>query len=175
MNRKLHRWTSLPIVLFMFIIAVSGVWLQFYEFEEAGEGRHGRSRQVALPADAEVSSLVGAALAAARAQKPDLPIRKIEIEFGDPAPKVVLGNGDRRGAKVEYDGATSSAKFVPPPPMSMRGLMIQLHTGRIGGFMGLIVVMLGGLILTLLSVTGAMVYFEMWKARRAAGRKGLFW
>ena len=43
------------------------------------------------------------------------------------------------------------------------------------GGIGLVLVMLSGIILLILSVTGLVVYYDMWTRRRKAGKKGLFW
>jgi uncharacterized iron-regulated membrane protein len=43
------------------------------------------------------------------------------------------------------------------------------------GPVGLIIVMLVSIIFLVLTVTGFIVYLDMWKRRRAASKSGLFW
>jgi uncharacterized iron-regulated membrane protein len=177
MNRTIHRWVSLPIAIIMLIVAISGIYLQFEEFGEGGgEGNRAQQAKSALPADAEAADMLTKAIAAARAAKPELAAQRIELNFQRGEAKVTIAEAGGRGApSVEYNAKTGEAIFKDRPPPSLRGIMIGLHTGKTVGMTGLILVMLSGIILTVLSVTGLVVYYDMWRRRRAAGKGGLFW
>ena len=58
---------------------------------------------------------------------------------------------------------------------SSLGLIHHLHSGEEGGLWGEIVVMLSGLALLFFTISGLWMYLAMWRARRAKGRKRLFW
>ena len=120
--------------------------------------------------------MVTAALAAAREEKPDFSTQNLTLDFSGGLQGVALnGPSGRQAARISYDPASGTATYTLPPPSSIRGVVIGLHTGKIGGTVGLVLVMLAGIILSVLSVTGFIVYFDMWTRRRKAGKIGLFW
>jgi uncharacterized iron-regulated membrane protein len=177
MNRKIHRWVSFPIAIFLLLIAATGLLLQFEELtEEEGDERPVAAAQaIAMPGDA-AGSLVTQALAAAQATRPDFQVKQVNLSWAGGSPSVTLMKGERRDeASMTYDPATQKATYVPAEPESFHRLLIGLHTGKIAGGAGIAISLLAGLILAILSVTGLLVYLDMWKRRRAAGKTGMFW
>lgn len=175
-NRNIHRWLSLPIAIFMLIVAVSGIYLQYLEFGGDESDRDQVNVASISRSDAELTAVLGEALSASREVRPRFAPERIEINLAGPAPQIILAEaGGRQAPKIEYDSSSGKAEFKGRPPMSLRGLMIGLHTGKIGGLAGLVLVMAAGIILAILSITGFIVYYDMWSRRRAAGKKGLFW
>ena len=53
--------------------------------------------------------------------------------------------------------------------------MIQWHSGKAIGPVGVLLVFVSGIALVVLSVTGGIVYYDMWRRRKSAGKTGLFW
>ena len=179
MNRSIHRWASLPIAIIMLLVALTGIWLQVYEFgDDEGRGERGGApaQAAAMPSPEEIGPMVTSALVAGRAAKPDFTPVSVTVTLAGGQPKVALnGPGFRQAARIDYDPATGDATYTPPPPASIHGLIIGLHTGKVGGILGLILVMASGIVLVVLSVTGLLVYIDMWKRRNKAGKTGLFW
>ena len=172
MNRKIHRWTSFPIAVFMLIVALSGVVLQYDEMGGSKDGAGGDAVPAVLPDNEAISALVAQALSAANAAQPNFVAQSLTVSPG----KVVLnGPGGRGAASITYEAAKGKATYAPPPPQSLHGIMIGLHTGKTAGLIGLVIVMAAGIILSILSITGFIIYLEMWRRRRKARKSGLFW
>ena len=78
LNRSVHRWISLPVVIFMFFVTVTGIVLSVQEIQ--GEGGRPEQRSSALRPDDRV--LLGAALEAfpaAQAALPELKLQRVEL------------------------------------------------------------------------------------------------
>jgi uncharacterized iron-regulated membrane protein len=172
--RNLHRWVSLPVVLFMMFITVTGVVLSVQEMQ--GEGARNEARP-ALPRPANEALLVAAtaALPAVQAADPDLKLQRIEFGVSSAGTTAKFFPTNRRAPGVEVELASGAIKKLPPPGQSLHGLFVTLHSGKWFGIGGLVVVLICGLALAVLSVTGLLVYIDMWRRRRGAGKHELFW
>lgn len=175
MMRKIHRWISFPLILFLFLVTATGVVLQGEELAEIGGSDAPRPTTSALPDDAALASAVQRAAGIARAAKADFPAQNVTFDFSKGEQKVRFGITPRGGPSIEVDLKSGAAKVQTAPKPSMHSIMIQLHTGRYFGPAGLIIMGLVSLIFLVLTVTGFMVYLNMWKRRRAAGSSGMFW
>ncbi len=175
MMRQYHRWLSFPLILFLFIVTVTGVVLQGEEVAGMAETRPPIASVSALPGDAEIAAQVQTALAKARAANPDLAAQRLELDYSRGQAKARLAVQPRGGASVEVDLKTGATKAIAAPPPNLHVMMIQLHTGRMLGPVGLGIMMLVSLVFLILTITGFMVYLDMWKRRRKAGKAGLFW
>jgi uncharacterized iron-regulated membrane protein len=175
MMRQIHRWISFPLIIFLFLVTATGVVLQSEELGEIGEGERTLPTASALPGDAELAAIVTKAAAAARAAKADFPAQNLMLDFANGVQKARFGISPRGGPAVEVNLATGEAKMQGQPKPNLHGIMIQLHTGKMFGPLGLIIMGVVSLIFLVLTVTGFIVYFNMWQRRRAAGIKGLFW
>lgn len=77
MFRKLHRWFSLPLCLFIMLVLGTGVALQVEETLAIFDGEDERAAAPsqgsghASLGDAEIAALVGSALALGRETEPD--------------------------------------------------------------------------------------------------------
>ena len=69
MFRQLHRWTSLPLILFLILVLGTGVLLQLEEIGKIGGSDGGGSRPAVatMPSDAAIAAQLRDALAKARA------------------------------------------------------------------------------------------------------------
>jgi uncharacterized iron-regulated membrane protein len=81
----------------------------------------------------------------------------------------------RGGPAITVDLKTGKAEVAEAPKPNLHVTMIMLHTGKFFGPVGLIIIALVSIIFLILTVTGFVVYLDMWKRRRAAGKKSLFW
>ncbi len=174
--RKFHRWFSFPLIIFLFLISATGVVLQFQEAGELFEGDEARAAPAAaLPTDAELIVQVQKALTAARAAKPDFPAQRIELDFSRGDAKARFAVSPRGGPSVNVNMKTGAAEVVSAPKPNLHVTMIQLHTGKMFGPIGLIIITLASIVFLVLTVTGFIVYLDMWKRRKGAGKTGLFW
>jgi uncharacterized iron-regulated membrane protein len=173
--RNFHRWFSFPLILFLFLVSATGVVLQFQETGEIFEGERPKPTVSALPSDAEMVIQVQKALTAARSVKADFPAQRIEFDYSRGGAKAKIGITPRGGPAIEVDMKTGAATLVAAPKPNLHTTMIQLHTGKRFGPLGLIIIMLSSIAFLVLTITGFFVYLDMWKRRRGAGKTGLFW
>jgi uncharacterized iron-regulated membrane protein len=173
--RQIHRWISFPLILFLFLVTATGVVLQVQELGELGEEPRAKPTTSALPADAELLAQVQKALVAARAAKPDFPAQRLDLDFSRRDGKARFGVSPRGGPSIEVNLKSRETKVEMAPKPNLHVQMIQLHTGKALGGFGLIVMGLVSIIMLVLSVTGFIVYLDMWKRRRSAGKTGVFW
>jgi uncharacterized iron-regulated membrane protein len=175
MLRQIHRWISFPLIIFLFLVTATGVVLQFQELGELGEQERPKPTASALPEDALLLAQVQEALVAARAAKADFPAQRLDLDFSDGDAKARFGVSPRGGPSIEIDLKSGQANLEMKPTPNLHVQMIQLHTGKMFGPFGLVVMGLVSLIFLVLTVTGFIVYFNMWQRRKAAGKRGLFW
>lgn len=173
LNRSLHRWISLPIAIFMLWIGATGVILQIQQLGGHEDGHVGAAHHAA-PADVDVAAAVAKGLAAARALDPQFHTRTVQVDLGGSALHVLIGARARGGDQIDYDAGTGTATKVVQK-MSLHGLIIHLHSGEAIGPVGTVIGLIAGIALVVLSVTGAVVYIDMYRRRARAGKGGLFW
>jgi uncharacterized iron-regulated membrane protein len=175
MMRQIHRWISFPLILFLFIVTLTGVVLQVEEMGSIGGGPPAPPSTSSLPDDRALAALIQQAAATARTAKPDLAAQVVSLDFSNGNQKARFGVSPRGGASVEVDLKTGKTRVQDKPQPSLHGTMIQLHTGRMFGPGGLILMGVVSLIFLVLTATGFIVYLNMWLHRRKAGRGNLFW
>ncbi len=175
MIRQIHRWISFPLIIFLFLVTSTGVVLQGQEAGEILEGERPTPTASALPADADMLAGVQKALIAARSVKADFPAQRLELDYSRGEAKARFGVSPRGGPAITVDMRTGKAVIAAAPKPNLHVTMIQLHTGKVFGPVGLIIIMLVSIIFLVLTVTGFIVYLDMWKRRRAANKTGLFW
>jgi uncharacterized iron-regulated membrane protein len=175
MMRQIHRWVSFPLILFLFVVTATGVVLQVEELGGIGGQAPARPTASALPGDAELAAMVQLAAARARAAQAGFPAQTLTLDFSRGGQKARFAVSPRGGPSIEVDLKSGDTKVQAAPPTSLHGLMIQLHTGRTLGAFGLIVIALCSVVFLVLTVTGFIVYLQMWQRRRGLGAGGMFW
>lgn len=174
--RRYHRWFSFPLILFVVAVTATGLYLQWVEIAaEAGSTEAPAPQRTAPDSAGEVAAAIEQALLTAERQRPDFPVQKVEIAWRGDTGQAVVATNQRIGPSVTVDLATGEATYVERPPRTLRTIFILLHSGKYFGQAGLILIMLAGIALLVLSFTGLWVYLEMWRRRRKAGKRGLFW
>ena len=176
MNRSLHRWIALPIAIFLLWIGATGVILQIDKLSHRGE--HHRDGAAARdeagpPPDAQVGAAVAQALAAARRTDPALAVRVVTVNLSGPL-TVSVANRPRGGTHVDYDAATGTAREVTEQP-SFDSFIMDLHSGAAIGKAGNALGLIAGAALVGLAISGFILWFQLWRRRAQAGRRGLFW
>ncbi|MEZ5742832.1 MAG: PepSY domain-containing protein [Sphingomonadaceae bacterium] len=176
MFRQLHRWTSLPLILFLLLVTATGVLLQFEELEHlGGEERGAPPETTAMPADAAIAAQLSNALAKAREAEPEFRPTRIELGIVEGRQTTRLAAQPRGGPFVEVDHASGKVRAEMNPEMPLHVILIRLHTGSLFGGFGIVVILLSSLVLLFLAVSGAVLYWQMWTNRKSRGMPKLFW
>lgn len=173
--RNLHRWVSMPLSIFLLSIILTGIYLQVVEFQ------HGLKPKVASPTVSSAPDQVvlikhiERALKLAERQDSGFPTEKIEISYVSSKPIVTLSTRDRLGPTMEIDVETGKILQIARPERTLRTYFLLFHSGKFFGTTGTIIMLLTGIVLLLLCVTGCWEYLKMYQRRRNAGRKSFFW
>ena len=127
--------------------------------------------------------LASATAAAFRAAEPQTPIRVLRVRnFGGMEQGVVVTGGPFTRQLV-YDAATGRKTNLSEPAypsgfplgMDVHEWVKHFHSGYLFGLPARFLDLLAGLSLVFLSISGLVMYAEMYGKRRRTGRRGLFW
>ena len=172
--RQIHRWISLIAGLFLLIVATTGVILQVQRLTREDEDRDRAVPKVlAMPAEA-YAPMLAKTLEAVRAREPERPITSIELQLaGDQPHGVVTFPGDP-GRQITVD--PRNGRVLKDEAHEAESLILRIHSGEILGEPGVVLGVFWGSALVVLSITGFIVYLELYRRRRkASGKSGLFW
>lgn len=175
--RKIHRWASVTVALFLFVVAASGVILQVQkltgdEEEEAEESFSGTV--TTSTANDAFAAMLARTLDAARVAAPNEPIASVELRLAGDAPEGVVTLPGEPGRRIIVNA--QSGKVTSDEAYERESLFLRIHSGEILGEPGVVMGILWGLGLVILSATGIIVYLNMYVKRRAARGKGkIFW
>ena len=189
--RAIHRWASTAGMLFIAYVAITGSIIAVIELTNpasfgAGGGqaalRTAEQRASDAPIPAEITgALAETALRGARAALPDATLTGARIRIyerdGQTLADVTLGTG--YGAdQVTVDAVTGARVRGAAEAQALtrfNGFLQELHSGAIAGLPGKFLVLLTGLALLVLCLTGGWIYIDMWRRRAGQGRKSPFW
>jgi hypothetical protein len=192
--RTLHRWSSIVASLFILVIALSGTWLAvesliFGYYLTAHLPKPGQPfvRQTGvnpLP-DAQLPGMLSTTLAAYKSSLADQPLKvlRLRVYGGMPQGVIIAGLGDDT-QQVVFNAATGRKASLTEPgypptgfPFGWQAHQIakQIHRGSYIGLSGRLMDLLGGVAIIYLSVSGAVMYVDMWNRRRRSGRRALLW
>lgn len=177
MLRKLHRWTSIPLILFLLLVLGTGVVLQFEELGKIGgpDGGAPSSIGATSPSNEAIAAQLADALAKAQKAQPDFKPNRIELTIAENQQATRFAVQPRGGPFVEVDHINGKVKAEMKPEMPLHVILIRLHTGSIGGVVGVWIMLLSSLVLMFLAVSGIWLYWQMWRNRVKMGRSSLFW
>lgn len=190
MWRTWHRTISLVSALFIILIAATGTWLGFESTYHVFAMHRGPSADTAAPLeDAQVRAMTGATLAAFHATEPATPIRVLRVRMYAAMAQggVVTGSGPTFGGEPHatlFNTATGKITTLGEPEYPVSGFPLgtqvhedikHLHAGMLLGISGRIMNLLASLSLIWLSVSGMVMYWQMYAKRRGTGRGALFW
>ena len=172
--RQIHRWVSLVAALFLLIVATTGVILQVQRLTGEDEDRdRDVPTGVALPLNA-YAPMLAKTLEVAHARAPNLPIASIELQLAGDEPKGVVTFPGEPGRQITVD--PRDGKLLKDEEHEAESLILRIHSGEILGEPGVVLGVFWGSALVLLSITGLIVYLELYRRRRkASGKNGLFW
>jgi uncharacterized iron-regulated membrane protein len=115
-----------------------------------------------------------------------MPVASVDLRMVGNTARLELAeaSGDRTTMRRFYaDSAAPMTQEVadgekvggPPDDISPRNKLKAWHRGNIAGLPGQVLGLLVGLSVIALVVTGTVLYFKLWGARRKAGRGAFFW
>jgi uncharacterized iron-regulated membrane protein len=190
--RSLHRWISIGAALFILCVALSGTWLAV---ESLGLGLYFSSHgppsvsrhtiPAPLPAAAQLPVLLTTTLRAQHSLMPDQPLKVVRLRMygGMPQGVVIAGQGDDT-RQVVFNASTGNQVTETEPGYPPTGFPFgwqahqvakQIHRGDFIGLSGRWMDLIAGVSIVFLSLSGAVMYFDMWNRRRRAGRSALVW
>jgi uncharacterized iron-regulated membrane protein len=189
--RSLHRAIALVAVLFLSVIALSGIVLSTSSVGVAVNSslhhgqRPGLTADVSSPlADSELPAMLRTTLTAFHLANPGRPVKAVRLRsFAGMKQGIVIAGGDETTQHVfnAVSGRAASETEAGYPSTDMTyGWQIdqiakQIHRGDFFGLTGRWIDLLSGLSLLYLATSGAVIYFELWNRRRKAGRRQLVW
>lgn len=191
--RSLHRAISLVSAVFVIVIVLTGTWLAV---ESLGRSYLG-ARERALVAsgvpiedpgapltDQQLPGMMSATLAAYRGSYRDTPLRAIRLRvYGGMSQGVVISGGPEAQQLVFNTSNGRSASMTEPgyPPQHFpfgwqsHQIAKKVHRGDFIGLSGRWMDLFGALSLLYLTISGGVMYVELWRRRRKAGRAGVIW
>lgn len=176
MMRLIHRWISFPLIIFLLAVTITGIYLQWKELEAEMQPHSEVAAPTAtFPSDEAVLEQVATALQQAREQDASFPVQKLEYVHKGDRQTVTIATTQRIGPSIKINLNTGEIVQEARPKRTLRTYFILLHSGKYFGVWGVIIIMIAGLILLVLSITGFIVYLDMYRRRLKQGRKKLFW
>lgn len=189
--RTIHRGAAIVASLFLSVIAVTGT------IEAIGStgvtvtmALHGGKRP-ALVMDlsrpmtgAEMSGMLHSALQSFKAANPNTPIKVLRLRYFAGMPQGVFVTGGTVTDQIVYNTATGATASLSEPNYPATGQTFgwqvdetakKIHRGDIFGLTGMWMSLLSGLALLYISVSGGVMYYDLWKRRSKQGKKQLIW
>ncbi|HEX7655717.1 MAG TPA: PepSY domain-containing protein [Sphingomonas sp.] len=177
--RAYHRWFGIVAALFMIFIAATGLALQIDLIVTGNPvpGAEPPAPPAAAdpPAPAVAGQIVSRAITATRRANPRLAIDHADITFAQAGPRVTLGGAGPFAPAVSYDAATGKMTPIRQLEPGWHNWLQNLHAGYVFGPIGRAVSIAMAVSLLLLGVTGLLIYLDMFRRRRRAGRHSFFW
>ena len=177
--RAFHRWFGLVSAVLLTFIALTGLALQV-DLIVTGNPVPGSEHvadpaPVALPAARAIGDLTARAIDAARLARPALSINHVELSFTPQGPRALVGLPGPFADHVMSDPVTG--RVLPEHRMTpgWHGWLQDLHAGYRFGIVGRLLSAAMAIALLVLSVTGLVVYVDLYRRRWRAGRRALFW
>ena len=197
--RAFHRHVSLVASVFVLIVALSGTEITFetlyrvaYELNHPAltpsgktEFVDGREGDKSAPlSDAELPQMWRTVMARYQADMPNVPVRAVRLRYFAGIPQGVVITGSDEAEQLVFNARTGQemGQYEPGYPPTgfpfgwhIHQLAKNIHRGDLIGLPGRALSLITGLSLIYLSLSGIVMYWDMWTQRRRTGRHGLFW
>jgi uncharacterized iron-regulated membrane protein len=195
--RTLHRASSVVCALFLSILAVSGLWLAVeslvfgHYLSDAFAQAKANGRPPALMVDAMgalpeqgVPQLANVVLKAYGNDYPGLAPRAVRLRVYAGYAQGVVISGETEARQLVYNARTGATMLETEPGYPTTGFPFgwqahqwakQVHNGSMFNLTGRGIILVAGLALLYLSVSGIVMYANLWRRRAKNGRKALFW
>jgi uncharacterized iron-regulated membrane protein len=176
--RSLHRWIAPLAVLFLTIVAATGVYMQ----GETLWRRYYPPRRVEarpLPSE-EIPKWIAAAIDAVRRAHPQCAIAAVSISRDGDRPRADVECSQADIPPLSLDALTgrqflSSKTDVENRSQYLGRLILQLHRGDLLGLPGRWLGLACGIGLLTLGLTGLIMYLNVYRQRFKLGRWSPFW
>jgi hypothetical protein len=189
--RTLHRGVSTVSALFLAIITVSGIYLGANAVHvNVSKALHGGKREglvadVSAPlAPGPLRAMLATTLGAVHRDDGAGPPRVLRLRMFAGMPQGVVITGAAQARQIIYDARSGMPTRLTEQHYPDTDMMLGWHAGQIAkrihrgdifGLTGRWIALLTGLSLAWLSLSGVVLYAEMWLRRRKTGRGELFW
>jgi uncharacterized iron-regulated membrane protein len=189
--RTLHRCVSIVAALFLSVVMLSGTWLaveSLYFGYYMTHHRPGRGAVRVNPSspltDAALPGMLQTTLRAYQAAVPDVPARVIRLRYYGGMPQGVIVTGEAEARQLVFNAATGRRATETEPGYPTSGFPFgwqahqwakSVHRGDFFGISGRLMDLFAGVAMIYLSISGIVLYYELWNKRRRAGRSGLVW
>jgi uncharacterized iron-regulated membrane protein len=196
--RALHRSISIVCVFFISIVTLSGSWLAV---ESLMFGIYNSTHHTVMASgavtpgslmydassplkDSALPGMLNTSVAAYHKTLPGRQIRVIRLRYYGPYAQGVIISDGQAAQQLVFNGKTGERMSLteegyPPSgfPFGWQAHQIAkgIHRGDFFGLTGRVMSLLAGLAMVYLSVSGIVMYVDMWNKRRKAGRKAWLW
>ena len=181
--RALHRSFSVGAAIFIVLVAVSGTLLGYESTYHTFIKRPDRVDPAPLT-PAQVAQMVPATLTAMERAAPEIAARVIRLREYHGYLQGVIVTHEQVTRQFVFDTRSGRALNLTEPGypdsqfpwgMDVHEAIKHFHSGLMFGVSQRVMNLIAGLALLYLSVSGVVMYFEMWAKRRQSGRKAFFW
>lgn len=190
--RTLHRAIGVVAAFFLLAIALSGIVLASSSVGVAINSamhqgkRPGLTADVSSPlSDAELPAMLHTTLAAyGAAAGRDAAVKVLRLRYFAGMPQGVIVTGGEETRQLAFNARTGRVASFSEPGYPDAGMPFgwdvpqiakRIHRGDVIGLTGRWISLFAGLSLLYLSISGAVIYFDLWNRRRHRGFPGLFW
>jgi uncharacterized iron-regulated membrane protein len=191
--RSLHRAISVIAATFLSVVALSGAWLAV---DSLGHAFYDAAARKLPPAarkhvstaspvrDGDLGAMLNTTLAAYGRTEPHGGLRVVRLRWYAGMPQGVVVTGEPTARQLVFNAATgrqvSETEPGYPPSTFPFGWQAHqtakaIHRGSMFGLSGRFMDVLAGLSMVYLSVSGIVMYADLWSRRRKLGRRGLVW
>ncbi|WP_250518386.1 PepSY-associated TM helix domain-containing protein [Caballeronia sp. ATUFL_M1_KS5A] len=190
--RALHRGVSVVASLFLAIIAVSGFVLSSGSVPVAINKLFNHNQRPGLTKDmssslaaADLSAMLHTTLNAYRKANGDVPVKVLRLRYFAGMPQGIVVAGDNADTQqLAFNAATGDKASLSGPGYpdtnqtygwQVAQIAKKIHRGDWMGPVGRYVDLIAGAALLYLTISGLVMYVELWSRRRKMGRNGLLW
>jgi uncharacterized iron-regulated membrane protein len=187
--RALHRSISISAALFLSVTTLSGAWLAYESLIFGMYLSHAPKdffqKDAASPLiDSTLPAMLDSTLSAYQAMRPGIPARAIRLRYYGGMSQGVVITGEETADQLVFNTKTGRTVRLTEPGYPDTGFPFgwqahqwakSIHRGDFFGLTGRITSLLAGLSMAYLSVSGIVMYWRMWRKRRATGRRGFVW
>lgn len=182
-SRKVHRWLGIGAAVFFLLVSITGTWLQIEQVFGGDEAAKEKLAAMVSPASlarplAVDPAGMDRARQAALVRFGNRPISAIDWQIKGDAPHYILHLDGPDPLRVDVNAATNAIVDSRPDGEDW---LLKLHTGEIVGDGGKVLGLGWGIALVAMTITGILVYLQMYRARRKGsasrltGLRRFFW
>jgi uncharacterized iron-regulated membrane protein len=183
--KALHRVISVVAAVFIIAIAFSGTWLGFESVWHTFASKPGPQPDSSSPmSDSQVQRMASITLADFRRLEPQTPIKVLRVRVYGTMNQGGIVTGGPETRQVLFDTATGSVAGLGEPGYPASGFPFgtqthenikHFHSGYLLGLPARLMNLTAGLSLIYLSISGIIMYLDLWRQRRKVGRKQFLW